>query len=178
MDTKISKRCGQLRTAPWLLAMAIVGCVSAIHAQEPSTTPAKQDRKVSANTRKEILKMEDRLREAIEKRDSDALGHLLADYYTDAMDEGERALSRRGALVQCEAGKLDSLSVKKAEITQSGDKTTVEGQSKMKVKDEKTGKAEERPVRVRRFWTQKDGQWLLASQLRHFLDEPEKEGRE
>jgi uncharacterized protein with gpF-like domain len=175
IDTKVSKRHGQLRTASWLVALAIVGCVSALQAEEPSASPAKADRKVSVNVRNEILKLEDRLREAIEKRDSEALDHLLADYYTDAMEEGERALSKRGALLQCEAGKLDSLSIKKPEITQNADRITVAGRSNMTVKDEKTGKTEARPVQVHRVWTQKDGQWFLGAQLRGLVDEREKE---
>jgi hypothetical protein len=177
METKISKRYWRLRATAWLAALAIVGSVSAIHAEEPSASPAKVDRKVSADVRKEILKMEDRLREAIEKRDSEALDHLLADYYTDAMEEGERALSKRGALIQCEAGKLDPLSIKKPEITQNGDRITVEGRSNMTVKDEKTGKTEARPVEVHRVWTQKDGQWFLGAQLRGLVNEREKEQR-
>jgi uncharacterized protein with gpF-like domain len=156
----------------------MVGYVSAIHAEEPSPSPVKPGRKVSADVRKEILKMEDRLREAIEKRDSEALDHLLADYYTDAMEEGERALSKRGALVQCEAGKLEFLSIKKPEITLNVDRITVEGRSKMTVKDEKTGKVEERAVHVQRVWTQKDGQWFLGAQLRGLLDERDKERRD
>jgi hypothetical protein len=177
MNSKISTRFFLLRM-PCFLATAILGHASAIHAEEPSPTPVKQERKVSAATRKELLMMEDRLRDAIEKRDPDSLNPILAEYYTDAMEESERALTKRAVLMQCEAGKLESLTIKKPDISQNGDKTTVEGRSKMTVKDRATAKTEEHAVRVRRFWVQKDGKWLLAAQLREFLNEKEKEEHE
>jgi hypothetical protein len=139
---------------------------------------ASGNAKVDATTEAELLQAEQRFREAIEKRDSDALDHLLMDYYTDGLEEGERALTKRAVLIQCEAGKLDPLTIDKPRITQTGDRTTVEGQSKMALKNRTTGQTEERAVHVRRFWTRKDGQWFVAGQLREFLDAKEKEERE
>lgn len=173
LKEKISRHSFLARTTPLLLVAVVVAGVAAIGAEEPSPTPMKKERKVSDATRKEILIMEDHLREAIEKRDSDALKQLLADYYTDAMEEGERALSKTGALIQCEAGKLDALSINKPEFAPEGDRTKIEGLSQMRVKDPKTGSVEERPVQVRRFWGKQDGRWLLTAQLRAFLDKKE-----
>jgi hypothetical protein len=158
-----------------LLAVAVFGIVSTLNGEEPGKSPARPGGKVATETRKEILRLEDQVRAAIEKRDADVLGQFLTDYYTDSQEGGERALSKRGALAQCEAGKLSFLPIKSPRFSQSVDIITIEGESKVTVKNEQSGKEEETKIQVRRVWTKKDGRLLLIAQVRSNPQEREKE---
>ena len=140
---------------------------------KPKPDAEETEGKVSAETKAEILKMEARLRTALETRDAGLLGPLLADHYTDSRG-GERVLSKHGAMILCESGKLGFFALAKPRLSQSSDKTIIEGESVSSQKDPR-GKAEEQPVHVQRVWARKEGTWLLIAQAVISEEEEERE---
>jgi hypothetical protein len=145
-----------------LFGLTMIGLTSPGKAAEPKPSPEATAPKVSRETKAEILKMEDRLRTALETRDASLLEPLLVDSFTDFRG-GERALSKRGAMMLIESGKLVFFAIDNPRLTQSVDAITIEGSSSTTGKD-KAGKEERRLVHVKRSWARKDGKWLLAAQ--------------
>jgi ketosteroid isomerase-like protein len=124
------------------------------------STSTHMDKRVE----REINKAEDQLERAIRKRDVASLDLLLADYYADAYEGSERAVSKRGTLAKCKAGTLSYYRIEaEKRLSVRGDLIQVEGLVRM---EEKLGTdtVMESDIRLKRLWTKKGGRWLLISQ--------------
>lgn len=136
-----------------------------------STSKSRIDKRLE----REINKAEGQLEQAIRKRDVTSLDLLLADYYADAYEGSERALSKSGALAKCKAGTLVYYKIEdQKQLTVRVDIIQVEGVART---EEKLGTDSEieREIRLKRLWTKKGGRWLLIAQtLQPIIDRESK----
>jgi ketosteroid isomerase-like protein len=126
-----------------------------------STSKSHIDKRVE----REVNKAEDQLEEAIRKRDVASLDLLLADYYADAYEGSERAVSKRGTLARCKAGTLSYYKIEaEKKLSVRGDLIQAEGRARI---EEESGTDTEREtdIRLKRLWTKKGGRWLLIAQI-------------
>lgn len=127
-------------------------------APAPSSEPG-----ADTKTKREILKMESQLREAITKRNVALLDRLLADYYADSFEGTNQAVGKRGTLARCKGGDIRYYSIdEERKISVSADIVTVEGM--MKSGPHMEGRESSGEVLVKRLWTKKDGRWQLIAQ--------------
>jgi hypothetical protein len=132
-----------------------------------------QELKSSSNKKleREILKAENLLGKAIAKRDVRELSKILTDYYADSYEGSDRATTKKTALDRCRNGTLDFYRIKSERtISSSADIVTVAGvaHSERKSQSEHESEAE---VRVKRWWTKKNGRWQLVAQTLDAADE-------
>jgi hypothetical protein len=120
--------------------------------------------RIDKKVQREILKMEAIFGRAIERRDAASLNRLLADYYADGNEGGERAMAKKATLAHCKAGTLPYYRIQaERKFNARSEVIEVEGISKRK----QTLVTDNNPpelIRVRRMWTKKDGNWLLIAQ--------------
>jgi len=129
-----------------------------------STAPATSQSRVDKKLEREILNAENQLRQAIVKRDSTLLGHILADYYADTYEGSDRAVGKNSTMARCQSGVLQYYSIEEnREISVRAEIVVIEGLShtKSNSNDEMIG----RPVYVKRLWTKKHGSWQLITQV-------------
>ena len=143
-----------------LLVVASLAFAQKIGSDSLRTPRIRIDKKVQ----REILKMEASFGRAIERRDAASLNRLLADYYADGNEGGERAMAKQATLAQCKAGTLPyyRIHAERKLIARSGI-IEVEGISRREQTLVTDNDAPEL-IRVRRTWTKKDGNWLLIAQ--------------
>ncbi len=162
----------------WSNRRALASTVLAISAwlvMTPSHAESSE-KPVDAKTKKEILAREEKLAEAIEAHDAAALGPMLAEYYADAFGDDEEAISKAEALKSCQAGTLPSYRfVRPPQLSRSGEMVIVQGTAKVSPDPRNDVGPGEELVRVRRLWTQKNGQWLLVAQMRQSVDDEEED---
>lgn len=139
------------------LPAPVQSTVSQVASPKPQTASQKK-------LEREILKAENLLGKAIEKRDATALAKLLTDYYADAFEGAERATNKKVTLDRCRDGSLHFYRINEDRtITASADIVRVEGNS-AGPGQKKTHAEKEEDVRVKRLWTKKDRRWQLVGQ--------------
>jgi hypothetical protein len=119
---------------------------------------------VSKKLEREILNAENQLRQAIARRDTALLGHLLTDYYADTYEGSDRAVSKNVTMARCKSGGLQYYSIEEnREISVRADIVVIEGLSHTTsgANDAMVG----RQVHVKRLWTKKQGSWQLVAQV-------------
>ena len=113
---------------------------------------------------REILKAENLLGKAFARCDAAALNKLLTDYYADAFEGGERAVTKKATIARCKNGTLHFYRVnEKRSISVSADIVTVQGNAAAPTQKETQDK-KETDVHIKRLWTKKDGRWQLVGQ--------------
>jgi Domain of unknown function (DUF4440) len=151
--------------ASTILAISVWAVVAALQAQMPAKA-------VDPKTKEEILAREKKLADAIEAHDAAALGPMLADYYADAFGDDEEAISKAEAVKNCRAGTLPSYRfVRPPQLSRNAEMIIVEGMARVSPDPATDLGPSDELVRVRRLWTQKNGQWLLVAQMRQNVDE-------
>ena len=152
----------KLQSAAFFLLFA---CSLPIMAQaEPSNIPSKEE---FAKEAKEVGEMEKQLALAIEKRNTEVLGKILAAEYFDVYEGDKRAMDKTQALARCQAGLLRYLRIEKdPEMGPEDDLIAVGGMAKLRPNKQDDAAPAEQWVHVRRLWKKTNGQWLLTGQIR------------
>ena len=128
---------------------------------------------VDPKMRRELEMAEERLGQAIEKRDPAALTELLADYFSAALGDDEKAATKGRTIARAKAGTLVFYRIERdVRLRVSADHYDLEGEAKSPPRKISDRPEEPKWVHVRRVWTRKDGRWLLV--LQH-VGEPEDE---
>ena len=154
-----------------LCALASLGIWSS-----PAQGAADKPGEVDPKTLKELKAAEERLGQAIEKRDTAALTEMLADYYADSIGDEDRAVPKRGVIARAKVGTLAFYRVERdARFTTSAATYTVEGEAKSFDRLVTDQPAKFKWVRVRRMWIKKDGHWLLILQNIRDVEEEKSE---
>jgi hypothetical protein len=135
-------------------------------AQRPAEEPASKTirTRIDKKLEREILKMEDQLRQATLKCDSTSLDRLLADYFASAYEGSERGTSKRDTLALCRAGTLSYYGIEdERAISVRSEIVVIEGDSNVQQRSG-TDNQEESETHVKRLWSKKAGRWLLIAQ--------------
>jgi hypothetical protein len=141
-------------------------------AQSPAEEPASKTIRtpIDKKLEREILKMEDQLRQATLKCDLTSLDRLLADYFASAYEGSERGTSKKDTLALCRAGTLSYYGIEdERTISVRSEIVVIEGDSKAQQRSG-TDNKEESETHVKRLWTKKAGRWLLIAQTLQPLD--------
>jgi hypothetical protein len=161
------------KTGLALLLFAVAWTPRLAPSQDKTATP-----EVDAKSTAELLQMESRFGLAVQKRDTAALAEILAEYYADAYDGSESAISKRSAIARTKAGILFFYRIEKEQqISRSLEIVTIQGLARDKPIQVSDQEPEEKWIRVRRLWTKKDGRWLLIAQMLHPIEEDGPEGK-
>lgn len=160
-----------------VLLLAPASLVSAQKKPLPPTSETHPNKKIE----RELLKMESQLKEALEKCNTKSLDRLLADYYADSYEGGDRATGKKWTIEHCRDGVVPYYSIDEdRELSVRVDIVFIEGISKVRP-DDKAGrdnKEREKEVRVKRLWTKKNGRWLLIAQTLEPMDEETEERKQ
>ena len=135
-------------------------------AQSPAEEPASKTirTRIDKKLEREILKMEDQLRQATLKCDPTSLDRLLADYFASAYEGSERGTSKKDTLALCRAGTLSYYGIEdERTMSVRSEIVVIEGDSKAQQRSG-TDNKEESEAHVKRLWTKKAGRWLLIAQ--------------
>ena len=153
-----------------ILAFAPTQAQTSVKATLTQSSQARVDKKAE----REIRKAEEQFGQAIRKRDAAALDRMLAEYYSDAFEGSERAVSKSGTLARCKAGTLSYYKIEaERKLTARVELIQVEGVAKMKQQNGRDNEAETE-IRVKRLWTKKDGRWVLVAQTIEPIDSESK----
>ena len=135
-------------------------------AQSPAEEPASKTTSTNIDKKleREILKMEDQLRQAALKCDSTSLDRLLADYFASAYEGSERGTSKKDTLALCREGTLSYYGIEdERTMSVRSEIVVIEGDSKAQQKSGIDNK-EESETHVKRLWSKRAGRWLLIAQ--------------
>jgi ketosteroid isomerase-like protein len=148
-----------------------------------SLAPAQTDKKVLSQapenhvdrkTEREILKMEDRLRRAVAKRDLGAIDRMLVDYYASSNEGSDRGIPKKATMAGYAKGTIPFYDIsEERKLSVRGEFIIIEGISRIKPRAVDTGN-EEREVRVKRFWAKKEGRWQVVIQTLQPIEEEPK----
>lgn len=128
---------------------------------------------VDPKTRRELEMAEERFGQAIEKRDTAALTDMLADYFSAAVGNAEKAASKERVMAQAKAGTLIFYRMERdVRLRVSADHYDLNGEAKAPPRGISDKPVQTEWVKVRRMWIKKEGRWLLI--LQHVSD-PEAE---
>jgi hypothetical protein len=143
-----------------LLVFAGTGTILKAEDEAPEAGPDPKEKA-------ELQQMEERFGAAVEKRDSATLTELLADYYSDAIEGSKKALNKRGTIERLNAERLSFYRIEKdLKMTHSADIFKVTGLAKATPPDRNSEKSlGKKWIHVRRYWTKKEGRWLLVGQI-------------
>ncbi len=124
-------------------------------------TPGEVDPKM----RRELEMAEERLRQAIEKRDTAALADMLADYFSASVGNAEKAAAKQRVIAQAKAGSLVFYRMEReSRLRVSAETYDFEGEAKSPPREITDKPVETKWVHVRRVWIKKEGRWLLILQ--------------
>src|SRR5260370_10226468 len=154
-----------MRLLNFCLALLFVSS-SPAWGQRPVEEPISRTTRTRVDKRlaREILKMEDQLRQASLKCDAASLDRLLADYFDSAYEGSEKGTSKRATLALCRAGTLSYYEIEDEKaINVRSEIVVIEGNSKAPQRSG-TDNKEESEIHVKRLWTKKDSRWLLVAQ--------------
>ena len=157
-----------------LLVLALLLAPASLVLAQKKPLPPVSDTHPSKKMERELLKAESQLKEALEKCDTKRLNLLLADYYADSYEGGERATGKRWTIDHCRDGVVPYYSIDEdRELSVRVDIVFIEGISKVRhdAEADRDNKQREKEVRVKRLWTKKRGRWLLIAQTLEPLDE-------
>jgi hypothetical protein len=142
--------------------------------------PADSKSSVDAETEKEVLAMENQLRGAIEKCDEAVLREILADYYADALEGSEKAMTKAGTIASCRSGRLFFLALdEKIPLQRSAEMIIIEGIARGKQSEaKKEGGEKPEMFHVQRRWTKKNKKWILVMQQRRPVEDEREKSRE
>jgi hypothetical protein len=133
--------------------------------------PRPSEVRVDKKIEREILKMEDQLRRALVKCDTVMLERILADYYADAYEGSERAIAKKGTIARCKDNTGIYYSIdEERDLSARVDIVVIEGISRVN-----SGNKEQEPLRVKRYWTKKEGRWRLIAQTKQPFDREQEE---
>ena len=138
-------------------AIAVLPSIIALAAE----TPAEVDPRM----RRELEMAEERLGEAIEKRDTAALVDILADYFSASVGNAEKAAAKQRVIAQAKAGSLVFHRMEREpRLRVSAETYDLEGEAKSPPREITDKPVETKWVHVRRVWIKKEGHWLLILQ--------------
>jgi hypothetical protein len=122
---------------------------------------------IDPKTKGQIVDAEKLLATAIHTQDIAILDRILSDNYFDAIEGSDAAISKKGAVVRCKAGALPSYLIERElQFSRAGEIIILEGLAHVKSGAE----SPDRWMQVRHRWLNKDGRWVVISQLRRPLD--------
>jgi hypothetical protein len=152
----------------------ILIAAAAIRMSMPHVARAEEaSGEVDPKMRGELEMAEERLGQAIEKRDTVALTDMLADYFSAAFGNQEKAASKARVVAQAKAGRLIFYRMEKdVRLRVSAAYYDLTGEAKAPPRAISDKPVQTEWVKVRRMWIKKDGRWLLI--LQH-VSEPEDE---
>jgi hypothetical protein len=134
---------------------------------------AKISDEVNPKMRRELEMAEERFGQAIEKRDTGALTDMLADYFSAAVGNEEKAASKARVIAQAKAGTLIFYRMERdVRLRVSAEYYDLNGEAKAPPRGISDKPVQTEWVKVRRMWIKKEGRWLLI--LQH-VSEPEDE---
>ena len=158
---------GRCRFAVYLAAAAITTSLPIV--SRAAETPGEVDPEM----RRELELAEERFGQAIEKRDAAALTDMLADYFSAAVGDEEKAAGKARVIAQVKAGTLVFYRIERdVRLRVSAGHYDLEGAAKSPPREISDKPVETEWVKVRRVWINKEGRWLLI--LQH-VTEPETE---
>jgi hypothetical protein len=148
----------------WSFAASSLGVAQKVN-QKVVAQPSEM--RVNKKMEREILKMEDQLRRALVKCDTVMLDRILADYYADAYEGSERAIAKKGTIARCKDGAGIYYAIDdERDLSVRVDIVVIEGISRVN-----SGNKEAEPkLRVKRYWTKKEGRWQLIAQTKQPFD--------
>jgi hypothetical protein len=120
---------------------------------------------VDPKMRRELELAEEQLGQAIEKRDAAALTDMLADYFSAAVGNEEKAANKARVIAQAKAGRLIFYRMERdVRLRVSAAYYDLTGEAKAPPRAISDKPVETEWVKVRRMWIKKDGHWLLILQ--------------
>lgn len=163
----------------FILALMFLITAAALTAQaQKKPLPPTSEAQVSKKTEREILKVENQLKQALAKCNTASLERLLADYYADSYEGSEKAVGKKWTIEHCRDGAVPYYSIDEdRELSVRVDIVFIEGVSKVRPapglgeKADSEDKEGEKETRVKRLWTKKGGRWLLVAQMLEPVDE-------
>jgi hypothetical protein len=153
----------------WFVILLVA---AAIRMSMPHVARAEEaSGEVDPKMRGELEMAEERLSQAIEKRDIAALTDMLADYFSAAFGNEEKAANKARVVAQAKAGRLIFYRMEKdVRLRVSATYYDLTGEAKAPPRAISDKPVKTVWVKVRRMWIKKDGRWLLI--LQH-VSEPE-----
>lgn len=144
--------------------LAAAPCGSACAQTAPPSAAASPA--IDAPTIKELAAAEQRLVDAIHKRDSAALSLLLSAEYVSSTEGSEWAIGKRGTLVRCGAGKLPAYVFDRdRQFHRDRQAIVLEGNARAVLLLENDITNPNERLRVRQWWIKQEGHWVLAAQV-------------
>ena len=158
-----------------ILALFLVG-ITCVHAQDQRDEEPRDGTAVDEKTEREVLAMENQLKQGITKPDATLLKRILADYYADSFEGSERAAGTNWAISHAGDPAVPYFSIDEdRRIFRRADIVFIEGFSEVKARagNDVDEKKKPQKMRIKRLWTKKGSKWLLVAQTKKPMEEDE-----
>jgi hypothetical protein len=156
-----------------VLALFLVG-ITCVYAQDQRDEEPREGTAVDKKTEREVLAMENKLKQGITRPDATLLKRILAEYYADSFEGSERAAGKNWAISHAGDPAVPYFSIDEdRRIFRRADIVFIEGFSETKARagTDVDDKKRPRKMRIQRLWTKKSNKWLLVAQTKKPMEE-------
>jgi hypothetical protein len=148
--------------------------ITCVQAQDRRDEEPTNGTAVDKKTEREVLAMENQLKQGITKPDGALLKRILAEYYADSFEGSERAAGKRWAISHAGDPAVPYFSIDEdRRIFRRADIVFIEGFSEVRARagnDVDEGKKPHK-MRIKRMWTKKGNKWFLVAQTKKPMEE-------
>jgi len=155
-----------------VIALILVG-MTCVQAQDRRDEETRDGSAVDKKTEREVLAMENQLKQGITRPDTTLLKRILAEYYADSFEGSERAVGKNWAISHAGDPAVPYFSIDEdRRIFRRADIVFIEGFSGVRARAGNDVDEKKPPkMRIQRLWTKKGSKWLLVAQTKKPMEE-------